>query len=89
MEKVDKRIHTAKIKLVCAKRWAARHLVLEEIIALYEALLTTLQKIAYSLIKSITDPRFIVALNACSYTLGFTEPLSVMLQATSADIIKA
>ena len=74
----------------------------EEIIALYEPLLTTLQKIAtekgwdcktansaYSLIKSITDPTFIVALNVCSYTLGFTKPLSVMLQATSADIIKA
>ena len=62
---------------------------------------TTLQKIAtekgwdcktnsaYSLTKSITDPTFIVALNVCSYTLGFTKPLSVMLQATSADIIKA
>ena len=37
----------------------------------------------------ITDPTFIVALNVCSYTLGFTKPLSVMLQATSADIIKA
>ena len=43
----------------------------------------------YSLIKSITDPTFIVALNVCSYTVGFTKPLSVMLQATSADIIKA
>ena len=40
-------------------------------------------------IKSITDPTFIVALNVCSYTLGFTKPLSVILQATSADIIKA
>ena len=37
----------------------------------------------------ITDPTFIVALNVGSYTLGFTKPLSVMLQATSADIIKA
>ena len=76
--------------------------MLEEIIPLYEPLLTTLQKIAtekgwdcktansaYSLIKSITDPTFIVALNVCSYTLRFTKPLSVMLQATSADIIKA
>ena len=102
MKNVDKRINTAKIKLFCATRWVERHLVLEEIIALYEPFLTTLQKIAtekgwdcktansaYSLIKSITDPTFIVALNVCSYTLGFTKPLSVMLQATSADIIKA
>ena len=46
MENVDKRINTAKIKLFCATRWVERHLVLEEIIALYEPLLTTLQKIA-------------------------------------------
>ena len=42
----------------------------------------------YFLIKSITDPTFIVALNVCSYTLGFTKPWSIMLQATPADIIK-
>ena len=67
MKNVDKRINTAKIKLFFATRWVERHLVLEEIIALYEPLLTTLQKIAtekgwdcktansaYSLIKSIT-----------------------------------
>ena len=46
MKNVDKRINTAKIKLFCATRWVERHLVLEEIIALYEPLLTTLQKIA-------------------------------------------
>ena len=81
MKNVDKRINTAKIKLFCATRWLERHLVLEEIIALYEPLLTTLQKIAtekgwdcktansaYSLIKSITDPTFSVALNVCSYS---------------------
>ena len=46
MMNVDKRINTAKIKLFCATRWVESHLVLEEIIALYEPLLTTLQKIA-------------------------------------------
>ena len=45
MKNVDKRINTAKIKLFCATRWVERHLVLEEIIALYEPLLTTLQKL--------------------------------------------
>ena len=44
---------------------------------------------AYGPMKSITDPTFIVALNVCSYSLGFTKPLSVMLQATSMDIMKA
>ena len=39
--------------------------------------------------KSITDPTFIVALNVWFYSLGFTKPLSVILQATSMDIIKA
>ena len=39
--------------------------------------------------KNITDPTFTVALDVCSYSLGFTKPLSVMLQATSVDIIKA
>ena len=37
----------------------------------------------------MTYAAFIIALNVCSYTLGFTKALSVMLQATSADIIKA
>ena len=37
----------------------------------------------------MTDTKFIVGLNVYSYTVGFTKPLSVMLQATSADIIKA
>ena len=76
--------------------------MLEEIIELYEPLLTTLQKnltekgwdcktanSAYSLIKSITDPTFIVTLDVWTYTLGFTKALCVMLQATPADIIKA
>ena len=69
---------------------------------LYDPLLKTLLKInkeqgwhnktagtAYSVMKSITDPTFIVALNVCSYSLGSTKPLSVMLQETSVDIIKA
>ena len=99
MKNVDKRINISKIKLFCAGIWVERHLVLEEIIAQYEPLLRTLQKIAtkkgwdcksansaYILTMSITDPKFIFALNVCSYTLGFTKPLSVMLQ---ADIIKA
>ena len=70
--------------------------------ALYDPLLKILHKIntehgwdnktadaAYSLMKSITDPTFILAFNVCLYSLGFTKPLSVMLQATSVDIIKA
>ena len=65
--------------------------MLEEIIALYEPLLTTLQTIAtekgleyktgnsgYSIIKSISDATFIVALNVFSCTLGVIKPLSVM-----------
>ena len=63
--------------------------------------MTTLQKIAtekewdcktvnsaYSLIKSMTNTTFIVALNVCSYTLVFTKPASAMFQATSTDMIK-
>ena len=76
--------------------------MLEEMYNLYDSLLNTLDKMntehawdnktadaAYSLRKSITTPTFIVALNVCSYNLGFTKPLSVMLQATSMNIIKA
>ena len=98
----DKRISTTKIKLFCKTRWTERHVVLEEMYDLYDPLPKTLHKIntehgwdsktadaAYSLRKSITDPTFIVALNVCSYSLGFTKPLSVMLQVTSMDIIKA
>ena len=69
---------------------------------LYDPSLKTLHKIntkhgwdnktvdaAYSLMKAITDPTFIVALNVCSYSLGFTKPLGMMLQARSVDTIKA
>ena len=76
--------------------------MLEEIYDLCDPLLKTLHKIntehrwdnkiadtAHSLMKSIADPTFIVALNVCSYSLSFTKSLSVMLQATSMDIIKA
>ena len=95
MKNADKRINTVKIKILCAPKWVERHLVLEEIIALCEPLLTNVQEIAtqkgwdcktakyvYSIIKSITDPTFIFPLNVCSYCLAFTETLSVMLQAT-------
>ena len=67
---------------------------------LYESLLKTLEKIttkrgwdnkatdsAHNLMKSLTDPTFLVALNMCSYVLGFTKPLSIMLQATAMDVI--
>ena len=92
MKNVYKRINTSKIKQFCATRWVERPLVVEEIIALYEPLLTTLQKILtekewdcktekspYNLIKSITDPTFIVTLDFCLYTLGFRKPLILML----------
>ena len=46
MKNIDKRINTSKIKLICVTKWVERHLVLEEIIELYEPLLTTLPKIA-------------------------------------------
>ena len=85
------RINTAKINVFCETRWLERHLVPEKIIAVYEPLLTTLQTIAtekgwdcktansaYSLMKSITDPTFIVALNVSSYTHGFTKAFSVI-----------
>ena len=42
---------------------------------------------AHSLMKSLTDPTFLVALNVCAYVLGFTKPLSIMLQATAMDVI--
>ena len=81
--------------------WIERHVVLEEMYDLYDSLLKTLHKIntehgwdneradaAYSVMKSTTNPTFIVTLNVCSYSLGFKKPLSMMLQATSMDIVK-
>ena len=98
----DNRMSTTKIKLFCETRWIERHVELEEMYDLYDPLLKTLHKInteygwdnktadaAYSLMKSITDPTFIVALNVCSYSLVFTKLLSAILQATSMGIIKA
>ena len=83
---IDNRTSTTKIKLFCETRWIEWHAALEEMYDLYDPLLKTLHKIntehgrnskisnaAYSLMKCITNPTFIVALNVCSYTLGFTK----------------
>ena len=98
----SKKMNTTKIKLLCETRWNERHVVLEEIHIMCEHLLKTLGKIttemgrenkaidsAHSLMKSLTDPTFLVGLNVCSYILGFTKPLSIMLQATAMDVITA
>ena len=98
---INNRISTTKIKLFCETRWIKRHVCWKKCMT-YDPLLKTLHKIntehgrdnkiadaAYSLMNSCTDPTFIVALNVCSYSLGFTKPLSVMLQATSVNIIRA
>ena len=98
----SKKINTTKIKLFCETRWIQRHMVLEEIHMSYEPLLKALEKLttergldnkatnsARSLMKSLTDPTFPVALNLCSYVLGFTKPLSILLQATAMDVITA
>ena len=42
---------------------------------------------AYGLTKNLTESTFLVALRVCAYTLGFTKPLSAMLQGTSMDVI--
>ena len=98
----SKKINTTKIKLLCETRWIQKRVVLAEIHMLYEPLLKTLEKIttergwdnkatgsAHSLMKSLTDPTFLVALNMCSCVLGFTKPSSIMLQATAMDVITA
>ena len=59
--------------------------VMQEILMLYEPLLKILEKIttergwdnkstdsSHGLTKSLTDPTFPLALNVCSYVLGFT-----------------
>ena len=76
-------------------------MVLEEVQLLYEPILQTLETItsekgwerkavdsANSLLKNITESTFLVALNVCSYTLGFTNQLSSMLQGTAMDVIE-
>ena len=96
------KIHIQKVKVFCETRWIERHVVLEEVQILYEPLLQTLETItlhkgwerksvdvANGLLKNIADSTFLVALNVCSYTLGFTKQLSVMLQGTTMDVIEA
>ena len=98
----DRKINTTKIRVFCETRWVERHIVLEEVKLLYDPILKTLEKIttekgwdhksidsAFGLLKNITDSAFIVAVSVCSYTLGFTKPLSTMLQGTSMDVIAA
>ena len=98
----DRKINTTKIKVFCETRWVERYIVLEEVKLLYDPILKTLEKIttekgwdhktidsAHGLLRNITDSAFIVAVSVCSYTLGFTKPLSTMLQGTSMDVIAA
>ena len=88
--------------MFCETRWVERYIVLEEVKLLYDPILKTLEKIttekgwdhktidsAHGLLRNITDSAFIVAVSVCSYTLGFTKPLSTMLQGTSMDVIAA
>ena len=97
-----KKIPVQKVKVFCKTRWIQRHVVLEEAQLLYEPILQTLETItsekgwdrktvdsAYGLLKNITESTFLVALNICSYTLGFTKQLSSMLQGTAMDVIEA
>ena len=97
-----KKIPVQKVKVFCETRWIQRHVVLEEVQLLYEPILQTLETItlekgwdrktidlAHGLLKNITEPTFLVALNVCSYTLGFTKQLSLMLQGTAMDVIEA
>ena len=98
----DRKINTTKIKVFCETRWVERYIVLEEVQLLYDPILKTLEKIttekgwnrktidsAHGLLRNITDSAFIAAFSVCSYTLGFTKPLSTMLQGTSMDAIAA
>ena len=76
--------------------------MLQEIIALYEALLTTLQKLAtekgwdcktansHALYEAVvTDATFIVALNIFSYAVQLTKPLSIMFASNISKHHKA
>ena len=94
------KINKTKVKVFCETRWIERHVVLEEVQLLYKPILKTLEKIssekgwdrktmdqAYVLTKNLTESTFLVALRVCAYTLGFTKPLSAMLQGTSMDVI--
>ena len=97
-----KKIPVQKVKVFCETRWIQRHVVLEEVQLLYEPILQTLETItlekgwdrktidlANGLLKNIMESTFLVALNVCSYTLGFTKQLSSMLQGTAMDVIEA
>ena len=77
-------------------------MVLEEVQVLYEPILQTFETIisdkgwdcktvdsANGLLKNITESTFLVALYVCSYTIGFTKQLSLMLQGTTTDVIEA
>ena len=81
-----KKIPVQKVKVFCETRWIQRHVVLQEVQLLYEPILQTLETItlekgwdrknidlANGLLKNITESTFLVALNVCSYTLGFTK----------------
>ena len=41
---------------------------------------------AHVLTKNLTESTFLVTLRVCAYTLGFTKPLSAMLQGTSMNL---
>ncbi|XP_071821470.1 52 kDa repressor of the inhibitor of the protein kinase-like [Apostichopus japonicus] len=93
-----------KLKLLCATRWVERHTALEDFIVLYEPVLDCLDMIrgqrdqtwsskaiteANGLIAALTSSSFVVACVCASYIFEYTKSLSVMLQGTSMDVIRA
>ena len=95
------KIPVQKVKVFCETRWIERHVVLEEVQVMYEPILQTFETTisdkgwdlktvdsANGLLKNITESTFLVALHVCSYTLGFTKQLHLMLQGTTTDVIE-
>ena len=91
-----------KLHVLCETRWVERHTSFTDFQQLYEPLLHSLETIhrvngwdtksvtdASGLLNQITSSNFIAAFQTCRYLFGFTKGLSILLQGSTMDLIRA
>ncbi|XP_078679498.1 52 kDa repressor of the inhibitor of the protein kinase-like [Branchiostoma floridae x Branchiostoma belcheri] len=91
-----------KIKPMCETRWVEKHTCLEDFAELHKPLVECLEAItleagwdakarteAGGLLSQVNKPAFLCAFQSALFILGFTKPLSVLLQGSTMDVVTA
>lgn len=90
-----------QVPKLCETRWSARVATLSSVIAKYKAIYRALSDIALessktesriqaqSYLRLLQSSSFIISMVVAQFILSFSHPLSLALQKTSCDVIKA